>query len=174
MMPAPSIMSQRDRVRNDFLGESSGRAWTEVAAKPREWTTARRLRSPTEPRRGAAPAPSHRGRRRPRGPGRDDDQRDPVHEEDAEAEADRHRDRGAAARLATGERLRTSEDELAWHAEQTVQARAATLREADRADEAEERAERAEARARRDTARAERRIRELLAENEQLKARLKK
>ncbi|HEX9732686.1 MAG TPA: hypothetical protein VGG06_11955 [Thermoanaerobaculia bacterium] len=55
-----------------------------------------------------------------------------------------------------------------------MQARAATLREADRADEAEERAERAEARARRDTARAERRIRELLAENEQLKARLKK
>jgi len=63
---------------------------------------------------------------------------------------------------ATGERLRTSDQELAWHAEQTEQAKAEALREADRADEAEQRAEI-----------AERRNRELRAENERLKARMK-
>jgi hypothetical protein len=63
---------------------------------------------------------------------------------------------------ATGERLRTSDQELAWHAEQTERARAEARREADRAAEAEERAEI-----------AERRNRELRAEIERLKARMK-
>jgi hypothetical protein len=64
---------------------------------------------------------------------------------------------------ATGERLRTSDQELAWHAEQTEQARAQALREADRADEAEERAEIAE-RERTTIAMNTTRLRELLRE----------
>lgn len=84
---------------------------------------------------------------------------------------------------ATGERLRTSDEELAWHAERTAQAEARALQEADRAAEATERAETAEACALREADRAaeateraeiaERRHRELQAEIERLKARMK-
>lgn len=77
---------------------------------------------------------------------------------------------------ATGKRLRTSDDELAWHAERTEQAEARALHEADRADEAAELAELAERRALRADERAElaeRRNRELQAEIERLKARMK-